>query len=252
MEIGRNPFVDFPQTHSILAYFGTMNALIFFTYSILTLYLLIQHRKNLGDSFAYKNRTLTLNWLFFLPALFFLYVLFLVIWENSAGLSAVIHPSILQSAGFLLLILYLSFFGMKQKRIFQPEVENAEIHTPGIQPPDDILSSQLIEKMNELMLREKPYVEARFSVYELAASLNISRHHLSSLINSKLSKNFFQYVNEYRLNEVISLMKEDLVGQFNIMEIAYNAGFNSKSSFNSLFKQKFGMTPTQYRKNLKK
>ena len=96
------------------------------------------------------------------------------------------------------------------------------------------------------MVIEKPYLERELTIYDLSDQLKISRHILSEVINEHMGKNFYNLVNEYRVNEVKERMKGDDIRQLTILAIAYDSGFNSKSSFNTIFKEKTGQTPSEY------
>jgi AraC-like DNA-binding protein len=67
------------------------------------------------------------------------------------------------------------------------------------------------------------------------------------VLNEKHGKNFFTFINEYRVKDVISRFGNPENDKFTILAIAYDSGFNSKTTFNSIFKSQTGMTPSQYR-----
>jgi AraC-like DNA-binding protein len=75
----------------------------------------------------------------------------------------------------------------------------------------------------------------------------MSRHHLTQLLNEKVEKNFYTFINEYRIGEAIDRLNDPSL-QVNILSLAFDCGFNSKSSFNNYFKKITGHTPTSYRK----
>ena len=79
--------------------------------------------------------------------------------------------------------------------------------------------------------------------------LNIPRHYLTQVINGLLGKNFYTFINEYRLKEVKKLLVDEDYLKYTLTSIAYEAGFNSKSSFNSVFKNSTGMTPSQFKQS---
>ena len=100
------------------------------------------------------------------------------------------------------------------------------------------------------MENEKPYLDSKLSLKQLAAFLELSTNHTSQIINENLNKNFFDFVNDYRINEVKKCLSDSKFSQYTLLAIAYECGFNSKSSFNSLFKIKTGLTPSEYQKTL--
>ena len=81
---------------------------------------------------------------------------------------------------------------------------------------------------------------------ELAEMLGVLPNHLSQIINQYEEKNFYDFVNSYRVEEFITLAKKDIDKNFNLLGLAYEAGFNSKSSFNQVFKKITGKTPSEF------
>ena len=96
------------------------------------------------------------------------------------------------------------------------------------------------------MVIEKPYLDRELTIYNLSEQLKISRHILSEVINVHMGMNFYNLVNEYRVNEVKERMKGEDMKHLTILAIAFDSGFNSKSSFNTIFKEKTGQTPSEY------
>ncbi|MEF9477974.1 helix-turn-helix domain-containing protein [Chryseobacterium sp. 1B4] len=94
---------------------------------------------------------------------------------------------------------------------------------------------------------QKPYLDSELNLIRLAEMLSVSTHHLSYVINTGFGKNFFQYVNEYRIDHAKKLLKEP-DSKLSILGIAYESGFNSKTSFNTTFKKVTGQTPSEFKK----
>ena len=93
-----------------------------------------------------------------------------------------------------------------------------------------------------------PYIDGKLSLKQVAQKMEISTNYLSQVINENLKKNFFDFVNEYRVNLVKQKMKDPTNSQYTLLALAYDCGFNSKSSFNVIFKKNTGLTPSQYLK----
>ncbi|MFT6928059.1 MAG: AraC-like DNA-binding protein [Psychromonas sp.] len=261
--------------------FGLVHTFFFFSYSILTVVLLVKHQKRIGVFFSQNDNQINLKWIYLLPTSFAFLVLINIANENNAAFSTLISPLTLHLLSYLSFIILLCFFGVKQKPVFNfdkpvkqnptsipekktrqsaqlvktdrnelkqnepvcedtPETSNTMIN--------EALLSEIITKMQFHMENDKPYLEAEFSVYHLAKTLNIPRRTLSYVLNNGLSKNFFQYVNEHRVEEVKIRLKSQESKQSTLLDIAFESGFKSKSSFNSLFKQYCHVTPSQYRK----
>ena len=104
-----------------------------------------------------------------------------------------------------------------------------------------------LERLSDYMLAEKPYLDAELSLQKLATGLGLPDKQVSQLINQQLGKHFFDYINEFRINDAKSLLKDQL--DLTVLEILYEVGFNSKSSFYTAFKKETGQTPTNYRKS---
>lgn len=107
-----------------------------------------------------------------------------------------------------------------------------------------------IELLKRCMETEKPYLQPDLSLAELANKIQIPKHHLTQLLNVHLEKNFFEFVNAYRIEEVKNRINNEHYNHLTLVAIAYDCGFNSKSTFNSFFKQHTGLTPTEYKQQL--
>ncbi|WP_299444333.1 AraC family transcriptional regulator [uncultured Aquimarina sp.] len=108
------------------------------------------------------------------------------------------------------------------------------------------LTLQKIEKLKTYMDHKEPYLNPELTIAELATELDINVTELSTLINHHLSQNFHLFVNQYRIHKAKELLS-DVSNNYNIQEILYKVGFNSKSSFNVSFKSLTGLTPSQYK-----
>jgi AraC-like DNA-binding protein len=107
-----------------------------------------------------------------------------------------------------------------------------------------------ISKISKYMVIEKPYLNRELTIYDLASQLKIPRHFISEVINEHMGKNFYNLINDYRVEEVKQRIVDPAYRNLTILAIAYDSGFNSKSSFNTIFKEKTGMTPSEYQKSV--
>ena len=136
-----------------------------------------------------------------------------------------------------------------QENHLESEIEEERHDKSNVEEIDKGLNSELIlnnEKLVEFMNREEPFLKADLSLNDLSESLGFSRHQLSNVINQCHEMNFYEFINSYRVEKVKGLMKDPANSNLKMMSIAYDAGFNSKASFNRIFKQITKMTPTQY------
>lgn len=125
-------------------------------------------------------------------------------------------------------------------------IENSSIENSGALNPS--IRSSLLEVVIKHMQSHKTYLDNQLTLTRLAEAVNISTHHLSEVLNQHEGKNFYQFVNEYRINYICERLKVD--NDIKILDLAMSAGFSSKSTFNAVFKQFMKLTPSQYRKQL--
>ncbi|MBD0259032.1 MAG: helix-turn-helix transcriptional regulator [Cytophagales bacterium] len=111
-------------------------------------------------------------------------------------------------------------------------------------------SRQYAERLTQCMAEEKPFTEPELSLDDLAGRLSLSPNQLSQVINAQLGKNFWDFVNEYRIREVEAQFRRGVHHKQTLLAIALDAGFNSKASFNRAFKKFTGQTPSEYLKGL--
>ncbi|WP_228445417.1 helix-turn-helix domain-containing protein [Chryseobacterium nakagawai] len=105
-------------------------------------------------------------------------------------------------------------------------------------------------KLKKYMVEKKPYLNSSLTIQEVSDDIEIPVRDLSLLINHQLGQHFYDFVNTYRIENAMEILKDLTKNKVTILEILYEVGFNSKSSFNTAFKKHTGNTPTGYRKNL--
>ncbi len=105
-----------------------------------------------------------------------------------------------------------------------------------------------IEFLKDFMQEKEPYLDSSLTIQDLAEQLKMPVKDLSTLINLYMDKHFFDFVNEYRIEKAMQILKDPSQKELTVLEILYKVGFNSKSSFNTSFKKYTGKTPTDFRK----
>lgn len=148
---------------------------------------------------------------------------------------------------------YLGFYAIQQKEIypFAPQ-ELAEIaaiieEKPVISSSTSAVDEARKEQLLRLMEMEKPFLDPELSLPKLAQLMHCSTHELSHLINQGFDRNFYQFINTYRIEESKRLLSDPKLGHLTILAIGFEAGFNSKTTFNTTFKQLVGMSPVEFR-----
>jgi len=104
-----------------------------------------------------------------------------------------------------------------------------------------------IDMLEKFMIDQKLYLDASLTMYDLSKHLNMPVRELSLLINHDLDQHFFDFVNGYRIRQAMEMLRDPDKKEYTVLEILYDVGFNSKSSFNTAFKKLTRLTPTEYR-----
>lgn len=100
------------------------------------------------------------------------------------------------------------------------------------------------------MEKDKLYLNGKLSIHDVSEKLNIPRQYISEVLNEHMETSFHDFINQYRVEEFINRLKNDQNDHFTLLAIATEVGFNSKSSFNAIFKKFKGLTPKEFKKNL--
>ncbi len=223
-------------------------------YSILAFIEIRNHQKKLKDLISYTSGMITLNWLKVLSISY--YVAFLILFIlgglNMIGDFIPFDPYFVVFGFIAIFSFAYSFYVIKQPVIYGQEVKIKEV---GRKESEKYVKSGLkenqartyLDKLISVMETEKPYLNRDLSIQDLSDMTGIPRHHITQVLNETHGKNFFTFINEYRVNEVISRFSDLKNNNYTILAIAYDAGFNSKTTFNSIFKSQTGITPSEYR-----
>ena len=159
-----------------------------------------------------------------------------VAWAEAVSTSA--------NAPAMILIGWMVILGLGQER--SPVGESVD--DPVSDEPPKPVNTESVRRLEDLMLRVKVYQDPDLNREGLADSLGISPRSLSSLVNGHFGMTFYEFVNYYRVREVEEQLADAGKANLTIQRIFENAGFNSKSTFNTLFKEATGMTPSEYRR----
>jgi len=142
----------------------------------------------------------------------------------------------------------LIFFGLGHSNVFEGLDSRTYADTHKDDPAKDKIKPDQVEALNKYMEKEKPYLTPALTLDKLAAQLKMQPRVLSHLINRHFSCNFFEFINSYRVEESKRMLIDPKHHDKNMLDIMYDVGFNSKATFNTLFKKKVGMTPSEFRK----
>ncbi|UCF63659.1 MAG: helix-turn-helix transcriptional regulator [bacterium] len=254
-----------PPFHIILSDFSV--ATIGIIYMIIALVVLKRYSRKIQHVYSSLEK-LNLSWLrFFTYAAFFIWSVVSV--ENILTVFS-INVSQFFSAVPLLTSVYIyttGYIGMFKAEIFeQPDVKNNLAQAHEIEERKSIdgkiqryqksgLSEQnassYLKKLISFMEKEKPYLNSELTLNDLSEKLNIPSHNLSEILNTRLNQNFFEFINQYRVNEVRKNLEDPAKDHLTLLSIGLDAGFNSKSGFNAIFKKFMNVTPSEYRQSVR-
>lgn len=146
-------------------------------------------------------------------------------------------------------ILIIAYMGLLQKRVFSSEPISSIISIQKYQSSSLTAgaSESIKKRLERLLTEEQVFKENELRLDDLASYLDISRHQLSQVINEHYKVNFFELLNKYRVDYVRKVLSDPAYANYTIIQIAYEAGFNNKASFNKYFKREMGITPSAYR-----
>lgn len=228
----------------------------FTIYSIIVYVLLTRHRKAIREEFSFSSGKITLTWLLFVSIT--VYASYLLTFLSAGIQMLSIHlpfdPKIFSFTGLTLFSFAFSFYGHRQARIFAKAVPASvpDEFEPGnsVKYAKSGLHSEDLKKyiiaMDGLMERKKMYLNPELSLAEVSEELSIPRHHLTQALNIELGKNFYAYINDLRVKKFLDMFVDPRFKDYTFLAIAFECGFNSKSTFNSVFKRVTGFTPSEY------
>ncbi len=241
-----------------LGSYGLILAFFSFLYPMLSLYLLFRHRNRIKSEFSFIEK-INMNWLryWIILSMVGFWFSFAIIWAGSFQWIDFLTSFQGVAGAVVLNISVIGFYGVKQTTIFtnlQPQ-----IHSPSAPPKSERYATsklateeaqEMVTKVRVYMEQEKPYLDSQLSLDSLASALSMTKHDLSQVINDQFGANFFGFVNDYRVAAFKRNLTDRQYEHYTLLGIALETGFNSKSSFNSIFKKAEGMTPSEYKKSL--
>jgi AraC-like DNA-binding protein len=230
-------------------------------YVILSLKRLLQYRQAIVNEFS-NTEKINFNWL-----------LYLIIWMLCIWIVILVSGKdefVFGSAA--LFILWLGYFGIKQVQVFSRKTANSKNDSLSSPASDTITEAEsadfidsvsekyqrsslsepeaarIHERLNNLMAEEKPFRDPELTLHELAKKLEVHPNHLSQVINSRENKNFYDLINQRRVEEFINMVTNPGYKHYTLLGMALDCGFNSKASFNRNFKKYKQVTPSDYLK----
>lgn len=216
----------------------------FLFYLILTVLALVRYSRKIGPHSSPSEKRVLFKIRFFVVASLILWVgvlLRLTIDQSAAS-------NLLVPFGASVLVYAMGYLEMRRPAI----IASAEEQLPAKKYEKSTLtperSERYLKRLRQCMDTEKPFTDGDLTIQKLSEKLSIPAHHLSQTINEQLGQTFSDFINSYRVEEAKRRLLDPAKKHYSILAIAEEVGFNSKSSFNAVFKKHVNMTPSEFRK----
>jgi AraC-like DNA-binding protein len=154
-------------------------------------------------------------------------------------------PLVLSRFFLFLFINIIIYKGLRQPEIFSGIIESHPEKDPFL---SNSLQQKYIGQLKDYMETNRPHLDPDLTLMDLAEKTSIPYRALSEVINNGLKQNYYDFINGYRIRESQKLLSEKSSKFTTVLEVLYEVGYNSKSSFNAAFKKHTGMTPTEFKK----
>jgi len=232
--------------YSILLVYAHLGTYIYFAYREIIFY-----RQQLQQRFSQLKKR-NLDWLIFM--IFSVAVMLLITLTYSLlplATQALLHVGLIVVIAFIFgFVNTIVWKALNQPLIFSGVEQEEAVNTVGAL--NEFERTEYDRKIQQAITTEHAFLNSDLTLDDLAERTNIPAKKLSQFINEYYRQNFFDFVNSYRINEAKRILTESKDPKLTVQEVMYQSGFNSKSSFNTLFKKKTGQTPSEFRKRLEK
>lgn len=241
-----------------------------FYYSFLMIRTLAKHQSNIEKYYSYKDK-ITLNWLLIFVVLYLSYYVF----EITIFLFRFIEITETEYFSVVSLhIFFVGFFGLKQRDIYtQKEIEGLiDVDAKSIDDDRTLndqhskfgakenleqikkhsllseeLKSEIAERIKTIMVEKQIFLNPELSLDDMSLELNVHKNYISHVINDKFNMNFYNYVNQYRIEEAKRMLSNKSYNKLSIEGIAKSCGYKSRNVFYPVFKKFEGITPLEYK-----
>lgn len=252
-----------PENNPVwMQYYAVPLAISGLVYCVWDLLLLKRHRKNIGNLFSFDEK-ISLKWVNYIVysyLILFLLASFFIFGSIHFEILTIKNAFAVVGIMLSLMLLNFGFYGLKQTTIFLNTGTQNTITSKlqvGTTEKASYLKSGLTtkkikvfaEQLTKCMVSEKPFLNENLNLPLLAEQCKISQPYLSQIINQHFKMNFYDFVNQYRIEEAKTKLSSLDFNHMSLLGIAFECGFKSKSSFNRYFKKHTGSSPSEFKKN---
>lgn len=220
-------------------------------YTGLILKSVIDYNKKIKNNYSDIEK-INLNWLKYLAfgsaiiwSIVAVSYIFDIVLKKQTGIDFILQFTI------SILIYSIGYIGLNQPEVFlQPEengpdeTKNEKYKKSGL---DETTAEEIKNKLLILMDQDKPYLDCELTLVKLSEMLGVSGHYLSEVINTRFNQNYYDFINKYRVEEFKARIIDPEFSNYNLLSIAFDSGFKSKTAFNTIFKKLTGKTPSEYK-----
>lgn len=251
--LGRiNPY---PRLHNFTEAMSAYALFPLLLYSYFSLRIINNYRKALLDQYS-STELRTLAWLkqlilmgaiILFPTLIVFSVDFRIFYDYTMEFfeGTLLQYDFVITLLFILAIYWLSIGGFRQAQV---EIDQDLWPAKHKEMPKDY--SLIIDTLMEAMQKDKLFLDPELSIRKLTQHTDLAERDISAALNQQLKKNFYAFVNEFRVEEVKKRLKDPQHEHLKLLSIAFDAGFNSKATFNRIFKEYTGESPKAYREKV--
>ncbi len=225
-------------------------------YSIFSFRLLNRYQKLIKNNFS-NTEGIELSWLrSFILAVggIFLITVVVLTLQYLVDFTIPFNPDMIFYACIVIAILAMGYYGIRHQHIFVDTIVVESEDSSQSSYETSSLKRDEAEKIHSTLLNymqeKKPYLEPKLTLHSLSKQLDISPNHLSQIINQYEQQNFNDFINRHRIEEFVARASKDK--HLSFLALALDSGFNSKSTFNTVFKKHKGMTPSEFLTSLAK
>ncbi|MCX6219242.1 helix-turn-helix transcriptional regulator [Spirosoma sp.] len=236
--------IHYPYTYSI-EFDGTWISLLI--YLLLSLRLLRNYSRYVQENFS-ETSQLTLRWLRIL-----LVIIALVCGQWAIELILRHRFNLYFQYDYSywllgLLLIMLGTAGLQQTNLANVQFRDEAIpdSLPLLPKSEVQISPEQVDQVRRAMDTDKLYLNPTLTLTELARHLGLNPKVVSLIINAGIGQSFNNFVNSYRISEVKQRLRTDDLTRFTLLGIAFESGFNSKTTFNRIFKEHTGQSPSEY------
>lgn len=254
---------DSVQLHWLRNYFGIFYILILLSYGILAVVQVFRYKKQIKDNYSYHSDKISLNWLLIVVISFLVTHVLIVLLSTLRESNIITYEVNFIQNGILLVYVYvIGIWGYRQGGLssgLKPIKLNRKVSvksdkTSGKYQKSGLKSTQektYLEKLIKSMKQAEIWKDPELTVAKLSAHTSIPKHYITQVLNESLEKNFYIFINEYRVEYAKKLLVSSDYEAWSMIAIGYECGFNSKTAFNTFFKKYTGMPPSEYKRKMK-